>query len=361
MRDAPVVIITGASGGIGEATARLFGARGWAVVLAARSAEGLQQVTDAIRADGGTALPVPTDVTKPVDRTRLVSATLEAFGRVDALINNAGMGLSGTIETLDLGDLEYVMQLNVLAPVALMQAVVRAMRRKTGERPQTGERRQTGERPQTDEHRQFGVRWLTDLIGCRKRTWRGAIVNVSSMIEGLPVPYVSGYGASKSALAYFSDAAAIELDRDDIAVVKVTPGLIATGFERNILVSGQGASLEQLVAQAGLLRALPAERVAENIWQAVQTGRRPRTQPWRDRAMVVLGRRMPRAANAILKLAAKRYILPSGEPAQANIRGDLRDLGLRVGAAAVVVATVVSGAWLWIRACRRPSANAHIP
>ncbi len=72
---------------------------------------------------------VPTDVTKPEDRSRLVSMTCEVFGRVDALVNNAGVGLSGTVETLDLEDLEYVMQLNVLAPVAMIQGVVQIMRR----------------------------------------------------------------------------------------------------------------------------------------------------------------------------------------------------------------------------------------
>ena len=126
MEQKQVVIITGASGGIGEATARLFGARGWAVVLAARSAEKLGQIAGEIRDKGGTALAVPTDVTQAEDRTHLVATAIETFGRVDALVNNAGMGLSGTVETLDIDDLGYVMQLNVLAPVAMIQGVAQA-------------------------------------------------------------------------------------------------------------------------------------------------------------------------------------------------------------------------------------------
>jgi short-subunit dehydrogenase len=345
MRDGPVIIVTGASSGIGEATACLFAARGWAVVLAARSAGELQRVMNDICAAGGTALSVPTDVTQPVDRARLVAATLETFGRVDALVNNAGMGISGTIDTLDLGDLEYVMQLNVFAPLALMQAVVRVMRRQTSERRQTDERRQTG------EWRPSG--WSTRR---RPRVWRGVVVNVSSMIEAFPVPYMAGYGASKAALGYLSEAAAIELDRDDIAVVKLTPGLTATGFERHTRMSGQGASLEQLLEQASIIEAIPAERVAQDVWMAVQAGQTPRPGLLRDRLMLFAGRWMPGVASAVLKVAVRRYVLPGGAPSQTSIGKDLRSLGLRTGAAAGVALGAASAAWLWWRK-RRPRAS----
>ena len=352
MQDSSVVIVTGASGGIGEATARLFAARGWSVVLAARSADALQRVADAIRLGGGVALVVPTDVTEPVDRARLVSVTLATFGRVDALINNAGMGMSGTIASLDLGDLEYVMQLNVLAPLALMQAVVRVMRQRPAERQQTGGRRQTGDR-------QRSVRtWLSRRTTQRcPRVWRGVIVNVSSMIEAFPVPYMAGYGASKAALGYLSSAAAVELDREDIAVVKLMPGLIATGFERNTLVSGEGASLDQLLEQAAIIEPIPAERVAEDVWRAVQTGRCPQSRPLRDHVMLFAGRWMPRVVSAVLKAAVRRYIQPSGAPSRTNIRRDLQGLGFRLGAATGVVALVGAGTWVWIskgaqRKCR---------
>ncbi len=314
---ARVVIITGASSGIGEATAYHFGARGWSVVLAARSADRLSLVADRIRERGGTALVVPMDVTDAADRASLVRRTLETFGRIDALVNNAGMGIAGTIETLDLDDMAYVFQLNVLAPVALTQAVVPSMR--------------------------------SQAAGAIRKRLRGVVVNVSSVIEALPVPYMSGYGASKAALAYFSDAAAVELAQDGIAVVKVMPGLTATGFDRNTLESGTGASLEQLLAKAALLKAVPPECVAEEIWLAVQTGKNRRAQSLRDRAMVMAGRLLPRLTNQLLKAAARRYILPSGEPANADVMRDLRDLGLMAGSAVGILTAVAVGAWLWIR------------
>ena len=333
MERKPVAIITGASGGIGEATARWFGTRGWAVVLAARSAESLDRIAGEIQARGGTALAVPTDVTRPEDRSRLVSTTIETFGRVDALVNNAGVGLSGTVETLDLEDLEYVMQLNVLAPVAMLQGVVQIMRQSTGVGQNTSMCQGTGVR------RQPGVR--KPVRG--GRPLKGVIVNVSSIAQALPVPYVGGYGASKAALGYLSDAAAIELYRDDIAVVKVMPGLTDTGFGPHTRTSGLGASLDSLAAQADMAAMIPPERVAEEIWEAVRTGRSPATsQTPRDRLMVLAGRLTPRAASTILKLAAARYVSADGRPSDVGIRDDLRRLKLLAGGIAVAVVTLVT-------------------
>ena len=97
-----VVIVTGASTGIGAATARRFARAGWAVVAAARSEAKLQQLVADIEAAGGCALAAPADVTRQEDITRLVTQALAAFGRIDVLINNAGVGISGTLDSLDL-------------------------------------------------------------------------------------------------------------------------------------------------------------------------------------------------------------------------------------------------------------------
>ncbi len=309
MHPAPVVIVTGASGGIGEATARYFAARGWAVVLAARSADKLARIASAIDAAGGTALAVPVDVTVPEARARLVDSTIGTFGRIDALVNNAGLGMSGTIATMSLDDLDYVFRVNVLAPIALMQAVVPQMRLQGG----------------------------------------GVVVNVSSISEAIPVPYMGGYGASKAALGYMNNAAAVELHRDRIAVVKVLPGLTTSDFDSNLLESGTGLSLEQLLAKADFVRAMPSERVAAAIWDAVRTRKHRRILTLTDRLFVFFARHTPGLIHALLQVAAERYVRPDGEPSDASIVGDVNRAGLALGALLAFGAILASGLHRWLR------------
>ncbi len=186
------------------------------------------------------------------------------------------------------------------------------------------------------------------------------IVNVSSIAQALPVPYVGGYGASKAALGYLSDAAAIELCRDDIAVVKVMPGLTDTGFGPHTRTSGLGASLDSLVAQADMAAAIPPERVAEEIWEAVRTGRSTGTsQTLRDRLMVLAGRLAPGAANALLKLAVARYVSADGRPSEVGIRGDLKRLKLLAGGV-VVAATALIAVLLGRRRRQRTAMAASV-
>lgn len=297
MKERQVVIVTGASGGIGAATARWFGERGWAVVLAARSTEKLAAVAAAVEALGGAALAVTTDVTRPEDVAALVAAAMDAFGRVDVLVNNAGMGLAGTVDTLDLDDLDYLFRLNVFAPVALIQAVAPVMRAQGG----------------------------------------GVIVNVSSIVEALAVPYMGGYGASKAALGYLTSAAAVELARDNIAVVKVMPGQTATDFERNVVDSGEGLSLGALLTQADFMTPVPAERVAASIWRAVETRRSQGCLTLTDHLLCGVGRYAPGVARTLLAWAMRRYVKPGHAPAEATIRRDLRAAGLGLGAVVALI------------------------
>lgn len=313
-----VVIVTGASSGIGAATARYFGARGWRVVLAARSAEALDAVAKEIQAAGGTALAVPTDVTRSSDIAHLVNRTLEAFGSIDVLVNNAGRGISGTLATIKLDVLEEIFRLNVLAPIAMLQAVVPVMRRQGN----------------------------------------GVIVNVSSLTEVLPVPYMAGYGASKAALGYLSDAASLELARDHIAVVKVLPGLTATAFAQNIAETGESLSFEQLLERANLISAVPAERVAAAIWTAAHKRRSLRCTSKRDWLLSVMARRAPDLTYTLLRAAMQRYVTAEGKPSGADIRRDLRDLGLIVSAVGAAIIGIVTGVWLKIRKLKQAS-NHH--
>src|SRR4051812_6146590 len=115
-----VVVITGASSGIGAATARAASAAGARVVLAARREDRVRALAEEL----GDAVAVRCDVTDRVQVDALVRAALDAFGRIDVLVNNAGQGLQATVEQIGLDDLRAVLELNLVAPLSMMQAVL---------------------------------------------------------------------------------------------------------------------------------------------------------------------------------------------------------------------------------------------
>ncbi|MBN1921750.1 MAG: SDR family NAD(P)-dependent oxidoreductase [Anaerolineae bacterium] len=311
-----VVIITGASTGIGEATARRFAREGWCVVLAARSEAKLTRLQVAIEAQGGRALAVRADVTQQEDVARIVERALAAFGRIDVLINNAGVGISGTLDSLGLDVFEYALKLNVLAPIAMLQAVFPTM----------------------------------------KRQGSGVIVNVSSMIEAVAVPYMAGYGASKAALGYLSDAAAIELDEYNIAVIRVLPGMTETNFNANLLKTGEATSLETLFERAGLLKSVSPERVADAIWEAVLSRRRLTYVTVEDGLLVQTASVNPGVTNRFLRFAVRRYAPRKGTASGVSVKADIVRLE-RVAGLLLAAAALGTGVWL-ARRGRSESASA---
>jgi short-subunit dehydrogenase len=188
------VIVTGASSGIGEATARALHAVGAQPVLAARRADRLEQLS----AELGGALAVPTDVTDPAARQALVQAALDRHGRIDGLVNNAGAGLLKMLVDIDPREFSQLLELNLVSALAMTQAVLPAMRSQGG----------------------------------------GRIVNVSSGSIHTPAPMVAAYAASKAGLAVFSAVARVELAADGIEVSTVLPSLTATEFGGGIFQLG---------------------------------------------------------------------------------------------------------------------------
>jgi NADP-dependent 3-hydroxy acid dehydrogenase YdfG len=189
-----VVIVTGASSGIGAATARLLHEASALPVLAARREDRIQ----ALGTELGGALAVPADVTDPAAITRLVDATLARHGRIDGLVNNAGVSLHRPLDQLDLSEFARVLDLNVISVVAMIQAVLPAMRAQ-------------GE---------------------------GRIVNVSSGTTRSAMPGVGAYAATKSALNMLSTVARKELAADGIAVSLVLPFITATEFAGGLFKPG---------------------------------------------------------------------------------------------------------------------------
>jgi NADP-dependent 3-hydroxy acid dehydrogenase YdfG len=187
MRD-KVTIITGASSGIGMATSTYLAAEGARLVLASRSAEDLKNVAE--RLPG--ALAVPTDVTKREESQRLVDTAVGEFGRIDILINCAAMAMFATVDSIDLDEYHALIELNVLAPLHLMQRVIPIMRAQGG----------------------------------------GTIVNVSSMASRRYIPNIAGYASTKYALNALSLTAREELAGDNITVSIIRPTLVDTDFGR---------------------------------------------------------------------------------------------------------------------------------
>ena len=184
-----ITIITGASRGIGAAAARVFAAAGATVVLAARSEDDLQAVAAQIRAAGGEALPIPTDVADPDAAERLVRQTVEAFGRLDAAFNNAGDGhMPAPLADLALADFDTALRVNARGIFLMMKHQIPAMLAGGG----------------------------------------GAIVNMSSTAGLSGAPGMAGYTAAKHAIVGLTQTAALDHGAQGIRVNAIAPGPIFT-------------------------------------------------------------------------------------------------------------------------------------
>jgi NADP-dependent 3-hydroxy acid dehydrogenase YdfG len=193
-----VVLVTGASSGIGAATARAAASAGARVVLAARREDRIRQLADEL----GHAVPVRCDVTDADEVAAAVDAATTAFGRIDVLVNNAGQGLHEPIEEIDPDDFRAILDLNLVAPLITMQAVIPIMRRQGA----------------------------------------GSIVNVSSGITFSDLPGSAAYAGSKAGLSKLSAVARAELASSGIAVSTMYPFITATEFIESIRSGHESAS-----------------------------------------------------------------------------------------------------------------------
>lgn len=214
-----VIMITGASSGIGEATAR---AR---VILLARRKDRL----DALADGSGKALAVACDVTQPDQIANAVRQGLARFGQIDVLINNAGQGLYAAVEEIEAAKFRALLELNLIAPLMIMQAVIPPMRRQGA----------------------------------------GRIINVSSGATLATYPGSAAYTSSKAGLNMLSDVARLELAEAGIKVSTVYPFMTRSEFYQSVK-SGQEAAIEQAEQSAAFAHA--PERVAEKILAMVESG-----------------------------------------------------------------------------------------
>jgi short-subunit dehydrogenase len=218
-----VMLITGASGGFGAATARLCGAAGARLILSARSAVALDELAASIRRAGGEAVALPADVTRDGDVARLVEAALVRFGRIDVLVNNAGFGLLNSTASAPVSELEAMLAVNLVGAARCARAVLPAM------------------------------------LAQR----RGQIVNVSSLAGLLAMPNLGYYGATKAGLIALTRGMQQDLAGTGVRAVAVIPGAARTPFFRR-------AGIEKLPRTSLLLPWLSDEQVAQAIVGAVE-------------------------------------------------------------------------------------------
>jgi NADP-dependent 3-hydroxy acid dehydrogenase YdfG len=221
------VIVTGASSGIGAATARALHAAGALPVLAARRADRLAGLSDEL----GGALAVPTDVTDTEQVHALVAATLERHGRIDGLVNNAGASIPGPIADIDVAEYRRILDLNVASLVGVTQAVLPAMR-----------------------EQRFG-----------------RIVNVSSGTTRRVAVGVGAYAATKSAVNMISAVLREELAGDGIAVSLLLPSITATEFGDGIFKLDVEPKLSTGVQRTGMVVQRP-EYAADFVLRLLRTG-----------------------------------------------------------------------------------------
>lgn len=222
------IVITGASSGIGKATAIAAVENGARVVLLARREDKLHDLAARL---GSNALALPCDVTDAAQVKTCIQKTLEKFGQIDALVNNAGRGLYSSIENIDIDSYRELLELNTIAPLTMMQAVIPHM----------------------------------------QQQGHGAIVNVSSGATFGILPGASAYTSSKTALNTLSDVARVELAEAGISVSTLYPFVTDTEFY-GAVEEGQDAA-EMEISNIGEAAHSP-ERVAEKILGLIRTGER---------------------------------------------------------------------------------------
>jgi len=216
-----IVVITGASAGIGLEIARQLATDGAALVLAARSAPLLEAAADECRALGARVLHVPTDVAERTQCQALIEQAIAHFGRLDVLINNAGISMHARFDELtDPDAAERIMRINYLGSV-----------------------------------------WCTYYALPHLKRSRGRIVAVSSLTGINGVPTRTLYAASKHAMKGFFDSLRIELRRDGVSVTVVYPGFVATDIAHRALAADGGLLGERPVDKGAVMSATECARL----------------------------------------------------------------------------------------------------
>jgi uncharacterized protein len=256
-----VVVVTGASMGIGEAIAKIFADEGASVVLLSRDAERAEAARGRIGHTERT-LALACDVRNREEIDRVVGLTLHHFQRIDIWINNAGHGILDSVENVNMAAVRETFETNFFGALEAMQAVIPVMKQQSS----------------------------------------GAIINISSVAGHIPLPFHAVYSATKFAMNAIGKGARIELKSSGINVLTVCPGYVRTDFSANAL-----KSKEQKQVRPARVRGITVERVAKAVLQGYLKEKREVVVPWTMHPVIKVYQLFPGLVErAMLKMARDR-------------------------------------------------------
>jgi NAD(P)-dependent dehydrogenase (short-subunit alcohol dehydrogenase family) len=278
-----VILITGGSRGLGLELARQVCEQGGKVAILARDPDELARAKAELVARGSDVLTIQCDLLDGAQIQSAVQQTIDRFGRIDILINNAGTIEIGPLDHMKIEDFDRAMRLHFWAPFILTMQILPHMRAAGG----------------------------------------GRIVNISSIGGKIAVPHLAPYSASKFALTGFSDAIRAELARDNIFVTTVTPGMMRTGSQVHARFKGDhSAEYEWFDISSKIpFASISAGRAARKILAATRAGRSALVMPWPAYLLIASNALFPSLVGLIMKIANQCLpgrVNPSGDEAQAG-------------------------------------------
>ena len=251
-----VVIVTGASSGIGLACAREFAIRGSSVVMAARNFEAIEKESEEINSGGHDAFAVKTDVSEENDCRKLIEAATNKYGRIDVLINNAGISMRSLFNDVDLKVLKRLMDVNFWGTVYCTK---------------------------------FALSYLIES--------KGSVTGISSIAGFHGLPGRTGYSASKFAMHGFLEALRIENLRTGLHVLIAAPGFTATNIRKTALVANGEQQGESPRSEDNFM---PAGEVAKHIYKAIKKRKRSLILTPEGKSAVLLKKISPKLLDSMV-------------------------------------------------------------
>jgi short-subunit dehydrogenase len=231
--DGKVVVVTGASMGIGEQIAKIFADHGASAVLLSRDASRAEAARDRVGHPERT-LAIACDVRHREEIDRALGLTLRHFDRIDIWVNNAGVGIRDAVANMEISACRELFETNFFGVIHGMQAIIPPMREAGG----------------------------------------GTIINISSVAGHIPVAFMAPYSASKFALNALGKSARVELKQDNIHVLTVCPGYVRTDFSEHVVANRRSNVRPQSI------QGITAERVARATYDGYRKGKREVIVPW---------------------------------------------------------------------------------